>query len=306
MRVSLVAVSAIAVLCMSSAASAQSEMQIGFANPLPAYPVWAEADQCFNDATAAAGVKGMTSGPTGLQVDNQFVLDRISQYIATGADGIIVVPLDGPMYEPLMKEAKEKGIWVVTLNTGDTTKIQDVLLGTDYANQGKTVAENLAKRGGEQNVLILGNQPTGVHRVFVDGFVAGTATNPNVKLIAEGYDQGDPSLTTDVVSRLLTAHPEANVVLSWEGNATAGIITAIKEKGLVGKVVGVVNDVTPEVVAGLKEGTLYGTSKQNFCGMATGAVEAIVALSKGETVEKVIDTGITFITLENLDAESQK
>ena len=72
------------------------------------------------------------------------------------------------------------------------------------------------------------------------------------------------------------------------------------------KVVGVVNDVTPEVVAGLKEGTLYGTSEQNFCGMATGAVEAIVALSKGETVEKVIDTGITFITLENLDAESQK
>ena len=303
MKISFAAVSAIAVLCLSGTAYAQPQMQIGFANPLPAYPVWADADKCFNEATAEAGVKGMTSGPTGLQVDNQFVLDRISQYIATGAAGIIVVPLDGPMYEPLMKEAKDKGIWVVTLNTGDTTKVQDVLLGTDYASQGKTVAENLAKRGGDQNVLLLGNQPTGVHRVFADGFVAGAAGTTNVKLIAEGYDQGDPSLTTDVVSRLLTAHPEANVVLSWEGNATAGIITAIKEKGLTGKVVGVVNDVTPEVVAGLKEGTLYGTSEQNFCGMASGAVKAIVALSKGEKVDKVIDTGIKFITLENLDAQ---
>jgi ribose transport system substrate-binding protein len=287
----------------SGAGYAQDKLTIGFANPLPAYPVWAEADKCFNEAAKAAGVNGMTSGPTGLQVDNQFVLDRISQYIATGAKGIILVPLDGPMYEPLMKEAKAKGIWVVTLNTGTTTSTQDVLLGTDYGSQGRTVAENLAKRSGDQNVLILGNQPTGVHRVFVDGFVAGTADHPNVKLIAEGYDQGDPAQTTDVISRLLTANPQANVVLSWEGNAVAGITTAIKEKGLVGKVVGVVNDITPEVIAGLKEGTLYGTSKQNFCGMAKGAVDAIVTLAKGGTVGKVVDTGITFVTLDNLEAE---
>lgn len=158
----------IASACLCGTSLAQDQLSIGFANPLPAYPVWAEADKCFNDAIAAAGIKGQTSGPTGLQVDNQFVLDRISQYIATGSNALIVVPIDGPMYEPLMKEAKEKGMWVVTLNTGDTTSTQDVQLGTDYANQGALVAENLAKREGEQNVIIVGNQPTGVHRVFVD------------------------------------------------------------------------------------------------------------------------------------------
>lgn len=298
------AAAAIALSCLAGSALADDAMTIAFANPLPAYPVWAEADQCFNKAIADAGVKGLTSGPTGLQVDNQFVLDRISQYIATGAKGIILVPIDGPMYEPLMKEAKSKGIFVVTLNTGDTTSTQDVQLGTDYGNQGKVVAENIAKREGPQNVLILGNQPTGVHRVFVDGFSSAIKDMPNVKLVGEGYDQGDPSQTTDVVSRLLTAHPDANVVLSWEGNSVSGIETAIKEKGLVGKVVGVVNDITPEVVAGLKDGTLYGTSKQNFCGMAQGAVKSIIALSKGESVPKNVDTGITFVTLDNLDKES--
>lgn len=293
----------IASACLCGTSLAQDQLSIGFANPLPAYPVWAEADKCFNDAIAAAGIKGQTSGPTGLQVDNQFVLDRISQYVATGSNALIVVPIDGPMYEPLMKEAKEKGMWVVTLNTGDTTSTQDVQLGTDYANQGALVAENLAKREGEQNVIIVGNQPTGVHRVFVDGFLKGAEAYPNVKLVVEAYDQGDPAQTVDVVSRALTAHPEANVVLSWEGNIVSGITTAIKEKDLVGKVVAVVNDITPEVVAGIKEGTIYGTSKQNFCGMASGAVDAIVKLSKGESVPKNIDTGITFVTSENLEAE---
>src|SRR5262249_9358884 len=151
---------------------------------------------------------------------------------------------------------------------------------------GKVVAQKISERGGPQNVIIIGNQPSGVHRVFVDGFQSGLAGLGNVKLVAEGYDQGDPTQTIDVVSRLLTAPPEVNVVLSWEGNIVASISTAIKEKGLVGKVVGVVNDVTPEVVAGLKDGTLYGTSKQNFCGMARGAVESIIALSKGEKVAK--------------------
>ena len=296
---------AIAAIMLTSTAvpGIADELTIAFANPLPAYPVWAEANTCFNEAIAEAGVKGLTSGPTGLSIDNQFVLDRISQYIATGADAVILVPIDGPMYEPLMREAKDQGLWVVTLNTGDTTSLQDVQLGTDYKNQGKVVAEEIAKRAGEQNVVILGNQPTGVHGVFVEGFKSALSDNPNVKFVTEGFDQGDPAQTTDVVSRLLTAHPEVNVVLSWEGTAVAGISTAIKEKGLVGKVVGVVNDLTPEVIAGIEEGTLYGTSKQNFCGMAKGAVKAVVDLAAGEDVPKNIDTGITFVTRENLDAE---
>ncbi len=301
-----VAAAAAALLMSSAAANAADNLTIAFANPLPAYPVWAQADKCFNEEVAKVGVKGLTSGPTGLQIDNQFVLDRISQYIATGANGIILVPIDGPMYEPLMKDAKAKGIWVVTLNTGNTTTTQDVQLGTDYHNQGLVVAENIAKRSGPQNVIILGNQPSGVQRVFVDGFKAALSKLPNVKLVAEAFDQGDPAQTTDVVSRTLTAHPDVNVVLSWEGTAVSGITTAIKEKGLVGKVVGVVNDLTPEVVAGIKDGTIYGTSKQNFCGMAKGAVDAIVALAAGKTVAKNIDTGITFVTSANLDAELKK
>lgn len=288
----------------ASGADLRPVKKIAFANPLPAYPVFQEADKCFNKAAKDAGIEGVTSGPTGLQMDEQFVLDRISQYIATGADGLILVPFSAAMYEPLIKEAKAQGMYVAVMNTGDTTSSQDVELGTDYGNQGKVVAENIAKRGGPQNVIILGNQPSGVHRVFVDGFASALGELPNVKLVAEAYDSGDPTQTADVVSRSLTAHPDVNVVLSWEGNAVAGISTAIKEKGLVGKVVGVVNDVTPEVVAGLKDGTLYGTSRQNFCGMASGAVDKIIALSHGETVPRQIDTGIKFITADPIDQEA--
>ena len=76
----------------------------------------------------------------------------------------------------------------------------------------------------------------------------------NVKVVATAFDSGDPSKTADVAEQMLTAHPEINIVFSWEGTAVAGITTAIKEKDKVGKVFGVVNDLTPQVVDGISGG----------------------------------------------------
>jgi len=100
---------------------------------------------------------------------------------------------------------------------------------------------------------------------------------------------------------MLTAHPEINIIFSWEGTAVAGITTAIKEKDKVGKVFGVVNDLTPQVVDGIKEGTIYGTSQQHFCEMAKQSVDKLVAVGNGEQVPAATDTGTTFVTKDNLD-----
>ena len=107
-----------------------------------------------------------------------------------------------------------------------------------------------------------------------------------------------------VEERFHRVHDEVNVVLSWEGSAVPGIITAIKEKNLVGKVVGVTNDITPQVISGIKDGIIFGSSKQNFCKMGSRVVDDLVALSKGKTIAKSVDTGITFVTKDNVATES--
>jgi ABC-type sugar transport system substrate-binding protein len=62
----------------------------------------------------------------------------------------------------------------------------------------------------------------------------------------------------------------------------------------------VVNDLTPQVVAGINDGTIYGTNRQHFCQMAKDAVDDFVALSKGQKVPALTDTGTTFVTKANL------
>jgi ABC-type sugar transport system substrate-binding protein len=108
-------------------------------------------------------------------------------------------------------------------------------------------------------------------------------------------------LTSPANCAELTAHPETNILFSWEGTAVAGITAAIKEKGKVGHVFGVVNDLTPQVVDGIRGGTIYGTSRQHFCDMAKKAVDQLVAVSQGKQVPPTTDTGTTFVTKGNLD-----
>jgi ribose transport system substrate-binding protein len=293
-----------AVASGATSGSSKKLSSIYFANPLPDYPVWAEANKCFASATKKLGISGTSSGPTGLAVNNQFDLDRISQAIANGTGAIIMVPIVPDQFTPLMKQARKKGILVATLNTGNTTTAQNVQLGTDYTHQGETIVANLAKRHGAQNVLVLGNQAGGPEGLFLKGIKAGIAKHSSVHYEGQIFDGADPTKTPDVVTSALTGHPTVNVIVTWEGTATQGVVTAIKESNDTGKVVGVVNDLTAESIAGLKGGQLYGISKQNFCAMATGAAQDLAALKAGKHIPRSVDTGITFVTKQNLARES--
>jgi ribose transport system substrate-binding protein len=290
----------------TSTAGANREIKsIYFSNVLPAYPPLGEANRCFLAQAKKLNIKAATGGPPDLTVNNQLNINQISQAIANGYDAIVSQPIDKAAFTPVMQQAKDKGIYQATLNTGDSTDIQDFTIGTDYTIQGATVAEQISKRSGDQKVIILGGAPTGTNNLFVDGFKKGIASKglTNVTYVENVFDAGDPSKSADVVGQALTAHPEVNVVLSWEGSAVPGIITAIKEKNLVGKVVGVTNDITPQVISGIKDGIIYGSSKQNFCKMGSRVVDDLVALSKGKTIPKSVDTGIIFVTKDNVASE---
>lgn len=274
---------------------------IYMANPLPAYPDWATFDKCFLDHTKELGIKGTTSGPTALALDNAFTIDRISQAITQDYDAILSVPIEPAQFDPILQKAKDAGIILGTVNTGDSTDLQDFTLGTDYPAYGASVAKQIGGIGGAQKLLLVTNGPGGIGDVIIDSIKKNLPDN--VEIVDTVFDSADPAQTADVVSRGLTAHPETTVVWSWQGTAVAGISTAIKEKDAVGKVYGVVNDLSDQSIAGIREGTIYGASKQNWCDMATKAVDLAVAVSKGEDVPPSTDTGTVFVTKDNLDAE---
>lgn len=286
----------------SSGAAAEGVKNIFFANPLPAYPDFAAADKCFKQALEDNGVEGTSQGPTGLQIQDQFVLDRISQAITSGQyDAIMMTPTQAAKYEPFVKQAQDAGMLVATIQANDPVESADIQIGTDLAKYGADVAKAIGDLPGQQNVIAVTDAAGGIGATIVKNFQENLPSN--VTVVATGYDAGDPTKTADIVGQSLTAHPEANVVWTWEGTGVAGITTAITEKDLKGKVVGVTNDLTDQAVAGIQDGLIAGTFRQHFCDMGRIAVEDLIKLGKGEDVEATVDTGTTFVTLGNLDQE---
>jgi ABC-type sugar transport system substrate-binding protein len=272
---------------------------IFFSNPLPAYPDWAAADKCFRERAEELGIDASSAGPTGLAPDNSFNVDRIRQAITQGVDAIAVVPVSPEQFNPLMQQAKDKDIKVATLQTGALTDLQDFTIGTDFDSLGASVAEAIGERDGEQKLGLVSNAPGVPGDLIFEALKE--ALPSNVTIVDTAYDGGDPSQTPDAVSRMLTAHPDINVIYSWQGTAVAGMTTAIKEQDKVGEVVAVTNDLTDQVQAGIEDGTVYGTNVQDFCGMGAGVVDNLVKVAKGEQVETSIDTGTTFVTADTLD-----
>ena len=93
---------------------------------------------------------------TGLQVNDQFVLDR-DHTIVQKYNALMAVPITPSAYEPLFERLKSQGMEIATLNTGTATKDQNLEVGTDYGTQGAKVAANIGMRPGSRTS---GSSPT--------------------------------------------------------------------------------------------------------------------------------------------------
>lgn len=86
-----------------------------------------------------------------------------------------------------------------------------------------------------------------------------------------------------------------------------GVAQALKGKGVAGKVKVVAFDADPDEIKGIEDGSITALIVQNPYKMGEEGVKNVLALMKGETVEKRIDTGVTIVTKENInDPEVQK
>ena len=81
---------------------------------------------------------------------------------------------------------------------------------------------------------------------------------------------------------------------------TVGVLGALEQEGLAGKVTFVGFDPGPQLVPALAEGKIHGLVLQDPMAMGYLSVKALVAHLRGQEVEKRVPTGETMATPENM------
>ena len=99
---------------------------------------------------------------------------------------------------------------------------------------------------------------------------------------------------------------EANGVFCSNESSTFGMLLALRQAGLAGKVRFVGFDTSPPLIDALRSGEIAALVAQDPTRMGYEGVKTIVRSIRGESVPKVIDTGVKLITRETVDTPEIK
>jgi ribose transport system substrate-binding protein len=289
----------------SPAASARTVKKITYVNPLPSYPAFNVAGECFKKEAKKYGWEPTEVGITGTTVDNQGSINQISQATASGADALVVFPTISEQFTPVIKAARQKGLYVVAMNAGDPSTGQQSQIGTVQAQMGALMADGIGKAVPDAKVgMISLSASSAPHAQNIQGFKDEAAKKyPGVQVVASDYDNGDATKDVDMFRNMLAAHPDINVLYPVEGAAISGAVTAVQEAGKTGQIKVIGLDLTDQTRSLLQEGKMFGVGDQGWCEMGTKSVDTIKKLSEGEKVPAVVPTKVTFYTADDLPAK---
>jgi ribose transport system substrate-binding protein len=208
-----------------------------------------------------------------------------------------------------VEEAVEKGIPVVIFDSGLDKQDRIVsYVATDNRKGGELAARELAQAMGNSGDAVVLRYKQGSESTYQreEGFLECLRRDyPGVNILSsEEYAGTTPIESLNRAMDVLQKYKgEVDGVFAvCEPNAT-GVLGALKELDLAGKVKFIAFDPNVPLIKGLEEGTVHGIVLQDPVFMGYTAVTTMMKHLKGEGVEKWIGTGEYVATPRNMQEE---
>jgi ribose transport system substrate-binding protein len=273
---------------------------------------WKSVEAGARRAGDELGVEIIWKGPL-KEDDRAEQIKVVEQFVAEGVNGIVLAPLDSEALVRPVSSAMGRKIPVVIFDSAlkaEPGKDFVSFVATNNRKGGQMAGEHLAKLlGGKGKVVLLryavGSASTEEREA---GFTEVMKANPGITIVSDNRYAG-PTVATakDEAMKLIDQLKQADGVFCPNESSTMGMLGALRDNGLAGKIKFVGFDTSPGLLDGLQKGDIQGLIAQDPTRMGYLGVKTCVAHLHGEKVEPVIDTGVRLITHESLsDAETRK
>ena len=246
--------------------------------------------------------------------DREGQITLVQNFIAGEVDGLVLAPLDRTALVPFVRDAKQSDIPTVIFDSALDPKADELIVSyvaTDNYNGGVLAARELSRRlNGRGNVILLryaaGSESTEQREQgFLDTL---KKESPDIKILSDNQYSGTTlGSAFDVSLRLLNSFGDkVNGIFTVGEPLTIGMLKALKQEGLAGKVIFIGFDSSPEAIDGMRAGHVHGVVLQDPVNMGYTSVKTIVAHLEGKPVSKRIPTGEAIATPENMDEPKMK
>lgn len=243
--------------------------------------------------------------------DRQQQITLINNQIIGQVDGIVVAPLDDMAIRRPVKSAVDKNIPVVIIDSGlkDSEDVYTSFIATDNFEGGKIAGRQLGEMlaGNGKVILLRYNEGSASTDKREAGFMEAIAEFSGIEVVSDEQYAGVTKATAQQASEnLILRFRDAQGKLGFDGifcpneSSTYGMLQALQRNRLEGQVKFVGFDASPALIEGLEKGEIHGLVVQNPFNMGYLGVKTMVTHLTGQPVEKRIDTGVHFITQENM------
>lgn len=270
---------------------------------------WQNVKKGADDAGKGMGEYKVTfQGPESeTAIDAQ--VNMVDNAVNRGVAGIVLAPSDPVALVPAVKKAYESGIPVVLIDSGLNSdgKYYQSFLATDNRAAGKLAAEKLLAKvkGGKVAVMsFTQGAQSAIERT--GGFVDAVKAKADYKIVGPYYSNSEMVTALNQTEDVLGSNPDIAAIFGANEPTAVGMARAVKQKGFAGKIVAVGFDGNSDLQNFVRDGTLDGIVVQSSYQMGYKGVDSVGKIIKGEKVEKTIDTGVVYVTKDNIDSEEAK
>ena len=266
---------------------------------------WKSVEAGAQAAGKDLGVEIVWKGPL-KENDRAQEIAIVEQFVTEGVSGLVLAPLDDTALRRPVAMALEKKIPVVIIDSalkGEPGKDFLSFVATDNRKGGELGGERLAKLlGGKGKVSLLRYQ---VGSASTDereaGFLAAIAKHPDIRVIVDNrYAGATAGEAKTAAMNMIDTLRESDGVFCPNESSTFGMLLALRQSNLAGKLKFVGFDTSPVLIDALKKGEILALVAQDPQRMGYLGVKTLVDHLRGGQVAPVVDTGVALVTPENL------
>jgi ribose transport system substrate-binding protein len=267
--------------------------------PKGVHPYYEPCYEGFQAAAKKYGIKVEKVDPQKFELPLQVKV--IEDLIAQQVDGIAISALDDQGLVPVIADATKAGIKVITFDADAKSSARLEYIGTNNEAAGLAAGKKMVElMKGQGNLVILqGGLGASNLNERTAGFkkaIAGT----KIKLLEVTDVAGDFSVATNKTEALLQTYPDLSAIFAVSAEGAPAAAQVLKQQGKAGKILLAGFDDLKDTLEGIRDGTVSFCLVQKTFKMGWLSVEALLDAGKGKTLPKVTDTGVLFVTKQNV------
>jgi ribose transport system substrate-binding protein len=261
-------------------------------------PFWAAVEKGAREKAKDLNVDLVVLAPP-QESDITSQIAQIEDQMTKGVDGIALAPTDPDALAPIVDEALAEGTKVVFVDTNGINK-GVTFIGTNNEMGAKLAADYICQNvpKGSDVAILQGIIVQSTGRFRADGSHKGL-TECGLNIVAEQPADWDRAKGQAVMENILVGNPNIKAVFASNDNMALGAAEALKQAGVLDKVLLVGFDANPDAAVSILASEMSASVAQNPYNMGALSVENLMKLIKGEKLAPVIDTGTVLVTKEN-------